>query len=79
MAGAGSAGSGGNDEVDSSPLENEQLLDFPDMLIRTGLNATFDRMPHMTASVKTKNPKAIVIDGGPANYRLERNTFFHNL
>jgi hypothetical protein len=54
------------DEVYSGPLEDEHLLAFPEMLVLTGLNTTFDRMLHITAYVKTKNKKAIVVAGGPA-------------
>jgi hypothetical protein len=54
------------DEVYSGPLENERILAFPDMLVLTGLNAAFDRMLHITAYVRTKNPKAVVVAGGPA-------------
>lgn len=54
------------DEVYSGPLEDERLLAFPDMLVLTGLNTNFDRMLHITAYVKTKNKKAIVVAGGPA-------------
>jgi len=54
------------DEVYSGPLEDEKILAFPDMLILTGLNVAFDRMLHITAYVRTKNPKAVVVAGGPA-------------
>ena len=54
------------DEVYSGPLEDEGLAAFPDMLVLTGLNVALDRMRHVTAYVKTKNPKAIVVAGGPA-------------
>lgn len=54
------------DEIYSGPLEDEHILSFPDMLVLTGLNSTFDRMLHITAYVKTKNKKAIVVAGGPA-------------
>ena len=54
------------DEVYSGPLEDETLLSFPDMLVLTGLNVAFDRMRHITAYAKTKNPKTIVVAGGPA-------------
>ena len=54
------------DEVYSGPLEDERILAFPDMLVLTGLNAAFDRMLHLTAYVRTKNPKAVVVAGGPA-------------
>lgn len=54
------------DEVYSGPLLDPKLLAFPDMLVLTGLNIAFDRMLHITAHVKTKNPKAVVVAGGAA-------------
>ena len=54
------------DEVYSGPLEDERILAFPDMLVLTGLNVAFDRMLHLTAYVRTKNPKAVIVAGGPA-------------
>jgi hypothetical protein len=54
------------DEQSSGPLEDEKLLSWPDMLVLTGLNTAFDRMLHLTAYVRTKNPKAIIVAGGPA-------------
>ncbi len=54
------------DEVYSGPLEDEKTLAFPDMLVLTGLHASFDRMLHITAYVRTKNEKAVVVAGGPA-------------
>ena len=54
------------DEMSSGPLEDEKLLSWPDMLVLTGLNTAFDRMLHLTAYVRTKNEKAIVVAGGPA-------------
>jgi hypothetical protein len=53
------------DEIYSGPLEDEQRLSWPDMLILTGMNSTFDRMLHLTAYVRTKNKKVIVVAGGP--------------
>ena len=67
-------------EMFSGPLEDETLLSFPDMLVLTGLNVAFDRMLHITAYVKTKNPKAIVVAGGPAIralYHYSQNFFDH--
>src|SRR6185369_148392 len=52
-------------EVASGPLEDEQLLSWPDMLVLTGLTNGFDRMLHLTAYVRSKNPKVIVVAGGP--------------
>lgn len=54
------------DELYSGPLEDQRLLSFPDMLVLTGVNVAFDRMLHITAYVKTKNPRAIVVAGGSA-------------
>ncbi len=52
-------------ELASGPLEDEQLLSWPDMLVLTGLTNGFDRMRHLTAYARTKNPKVIVVAGGP--------------
>ncbi len=53
-------------EVASGPLEDETLLSGVDMLVLTGLTNGFDRMLHLTAYARTKNPKVIVVAGGPA-------------
>jgi hypothetical protein len=52
-------------ELPSGPLEDERLLSWPDMLVLTGLTNSFDRMRHVTAYARTKNPKVIVVAGGP--------------
>lgn len=52
-------------ELSSGPLESEALLSWPDMLVLTGLNTAFDRMLHVTAYARTKNPQVIVVAGGP--------------
>lgn len=52
-------------EVASGPLEDEGLLGWPDMLVLTGLTNGFDRMLHLTAYARSKNPKVIVVAGGP--------------
>jgi hypothetical protein len=52
-------------ELASGPLEAEDLLAWPDMLVLTGLTNGFDRMLHLTAYARTKNPKVIVVAGGP--------------
>jgi hopanoid C-2 methylase len=54
------------DEVYSGPLEDETLLAFPDMMVLTGLNTAFDRMLHLTAYVRTKNKKTVIVAGGSA-------------
>ncbi len=53
-------------ELASGPLEDEHLLSWPDVLVLTGLTNTFDRMLHLTAYARTKNPKVIVVAGGPS-------------
>jgi hopanoid C-2 methylase len=53
-------------ELFSGPLEDEQLLGWPDMLVLTGLTTALDRMLHVTAYARSKNPKVIVVAGGPA-------------
>ncbi|HEY0078650.1 MAG TPA: radical SAM protein [Pyrinomonadaceae bacterium] len=52
------------DEVDSGSLTDEHLLGWPDMLVLTGLTNSFDRMLHLTAYARTKNPKVLVVAGG---------------
>ncbi len=53
-------------ELDRGPLYNEALLSWPDMVVLTGLNTAFDRMKQITAYARTKNPRVIVVAGGPA-------------
>jgi hopanoid C-2 methylase len=53
-------------EMSSGPLEDEQLLGWPEMLVLTGLTHCFDRMLHLTAYARSKNPRVIVVAGGPA-------------
>ncbi len=52
-------------EVTSGPLEHEQLFGWPDMVVLTGLTNSFDRMLHLTAYARSKNPKVIIVAGGP--------------
>ena len=53
-------------EVASGPLEDADLLGWPDILVLTGLTNAFDRMLHLTAYARTRNPRVIVAAGGPA-------------
>src|SRR5687768_6982340 len=53
-------------EVSDGPLEDEHLLGWPDMLVLSGLTNSFDRMLHLTAYARTKNPRVVVVAGGPA-------------
>jgi len=50
----------------SGPLESGPLLEWPHMLVLTGLNTAFDRMLHLTAYARSVNPAIIVAAGGPA-------------
>lgn len=54
------------DEQSSGPLEDPRLLGWPDMLVLTGLTAAYDRMLHLSAYAKTRNPGVVVVAGGPA-------------
>ena len=59
-------------ELYSGPLEDPQTLEWPDMLVLTGLTTALDRMRHVTAYARTKNPKVIVVAGGHAVRALPR-------
>ena len=41
-----------------------ELLDWPDMVVLSGLTAAFDRLLHVTAYAKTANPDVVVAAGG---------------
>ena len=49
----------------SGALEDQALLGWPDLVVLTGLTVTIDRMRQITAYVRTLNPSAIVVAGGP--------------
>ncbi len=53
-------------EHTSGPMTDKRLLQWPDLLILTGLNVAFDRMLHITAYVRTLKPDVIVVAGGHA-------------
>lgn len=53
-------------ELASGPLEDEHTLGWADMLVLTGLTNSFDRLLHLTAYARSKNPRVIVVAGGPA-------------
>lgn len=59
-------------ELYSGHLENPGICAWPDMLVLTGLNSAFDRFLHITAYVKSKNPKAVVVAGGSIIKVLKR-------
>ncbi len=59
-------------EVASGPLENEALLSWPDMLVLTGVTNAFDRMLHLAAYARTKNPRVVIVAGGPAIRAMPR-------
>ena len=42
------------------------LLEWPDLVVFTGLTAAFDRMLHLTAYLRTFNPAVITVAGGIA-------------
>jgi len=53
-------------EVNSGHVEvyNPKLLQWPDMVVMTGLSAAFDRLLHVSAYIKSYNPYAITVAGG---------------
>jgi hypothetical protein len=55
-------------EVHSGFVEvfSPELLSWPDMIVMTGLTATFDRLLHLGAYAKTANPQVITVAGGHA-------------
>ncbi len=59
-------------ELASGPLEDERLLAWPDMLVLTGLTTAIDRMLHLTAYARTKNPRVVVVAGGHVVRALPR-------
>lgn len=62
------------DEVSGGPLEDEALLSWPDMMVLSGLTNSLDRMLHLTAYAKSKNPGVIVVAGGPVIRALPQYT-----
>jgi len=59
-------------EQHSGPLADPSLLGWPDMLVLTGLTNAFDRLLHLTAYARSRNPNVIVVAGGPAIRALPR-------
>ncbi|MGB0621520.1 MAG: B12-binding domain-containing radical SAM protein [Myxococcota bacterium] len=61
-------------EVNSGHIEvyAPKLLEGQDLVVLTGLTAAFDRLLHVTAYVKTANPRAIVVAGGHGVRALPR-------
>ncbi len=58
----------------SGVLDDRDLLAWPDMLVMTGVTASFDRMLHLTAYVRTLNPNVVVVAGGPPVRALPRRS-----
>src|SRR5262249_40365906 len=58
--------------VSSGPLEDPALLGWPDLLVLTGLTNSFDRMLHLTAMARTRNPRVVAVAGGSAIRALPR-------
>jgi hypothetical protein len=56
----------------SSPLNDRALLAWPDLLVLTGLTASFDRMMQLTAYARSLNPEVVVAAGGPPVRALPR-------
>ena len=50
-----------------------ELLEWPDLVVFTGLTAAFDRMLHLTAYLKSFNPRVVTVAGGHAIRALPRH------
>jgi hopanoid C-2 methylase len=48
------------------PLEDPALLGWPDIVVLTGLVTALDRMRHITAYARSRNPRIVVVGGGHA-------------
>lgn len=59
-------------EQASGPLTDPSVLGWPDMLVLTGLTNALDRMLHLTAYARSRNPRVVVVAGGPAIRALPR-------
>lgn len=53
-----------HNEVSHGPLQDEAALGWPDLLVLTGLVTSLDRMRHLTAYARSKNPAVVVAAGG---------------
>ena len=55
-------------EVSSGFLElfEPGLIGWPDMVVMTGLIASFDRLKHLAAYFRTANPRVVLVAGGQA-------------
>lgn len=53
-----------HNEHSDGPLEDPDLLGWPDLLVLTGLTTALDRMRHVTAYARTRNPRVRVVGGG---------------
>ncbi len=58
----------------SGPICDDNLLGWPDLLVLTGLTVAFDRMMHLTAYARSRNPKVVVAAGGPPVRALPRRS-----
>jgi len=59
-------------EQHSGPLTDPAVLGWPDMLVLTGLTNAFDRMLQLAAYARSRNPRVILVAGGPAIRALPR-------
>ncbi len=59
-------------EHQSGPLTDKAMFAWPDLLVLTGLNVAFDRMLHLTAYVRSKQPRVRVVAGGHAVRAMPR-------
>jgi len=53
-----------HNEHSDGPLEDAATLGWPELLVLTGLTTSIDRMRHVTAYARTRNPAVRVVGGG---------------
>jgi hypothetical protein len=53
-----------HNEHSHGPLEDKELLGWPDLVVLTGLTTSVDRLRQITAYVRTLNPRVVVVGGG---------------
>lgn len=63
-----------HNEQYAGPLTDTGLLGWADLLVLTGVTASFDRMLHLTAYARTLNPRVRVAAGGPSVRALPKRS-----
>jgi hypothetical protein len=61
-------------ELSSGPFLNEKLVEWAQMVVLTGMTSGYDRMRHISAYVRTKSAKTIIVAGGPGIRALPKHS-----